>query len=198
MVVLDRVTPESWGTLVGHARRASVVLSDDMAGAPLFREIYGNPGEALHLDGPARYFVVSGCVQVVPLDPSARDFILQFGIPTWWVADERAVLARTRPQWGVVALRPSRVLALTPEAQEEGLVRWPEFGRYLLWVYEHSFAAWQRRVWLAETQTAQARYDLLVETQPDFVQLVPQHRLAAYLGVSPEHLSRIRRRRVRT
>jgi CRP-like cAMP-binding protein len=38
------------------------------------------------------------------------------------------------------------------------------------------------------------QYLSLVQEQPDIVQRVPQYYIASYLGVSPEHLSRIRKK----
>ena len=38
------------------------------------------------------------------------------------------------------------------------------------------------------------RYLRLLETRPELIQIAPQHQIASYLGVSPESLSRIKRR----
>ena len=42
--------------------------------------------------------------------------------------------------------------------------------------------------------TPENRYLNLLQTRPDLLQRVPQHQLASYLGVTPESLSRIRKR----
>lgn len=43
------------------------------------------------------------------------------------------------------------------------------------------------------TMTAEERYDKLIETRPDIVKLIPIYRVAKYLGIHPDSLSRIRR-----
>ena len=43
------------------------------------------------------------------------------------------------------------------------------------------------------TQTAEERYEKLIETRPDIVRLIPIYRIAKYLGIHPDSLSRIRR-----
>ena len=42
--------------------------------------------------------------------------------------------------------------------------------------------------------TPEERYMIILNTQPDIIQRVPQYMIASYVGVSPEHLSRIRKK----
>jgi CRP-like cAMP-binding protein len=44
------------------------------------------------------------------------------------------------------------------------------------------------------TKSAQERYDDLLSTRPELIQLVPVHKIAKYLGIHPESLSRVRKR----
>jgi CRP-like cAMP-binding protein len=44
------------------------------------------------------------------------------------------------------------------------------------------------------TSSPEERYQNLLNTRPDLLNRVPQHQLASYLGVTPESLSRIRKR----
>lgn len=44
------------------------------------------------------------------------------------------------------------------------------------------------------TSTPEERYTHLLETQPSLLLRVPQHQIASYLGITPESLSRIKKR----
>lgn len=44
------------------------------------------------------------------------------------------------------------------------------------------------------TKSPEERYKHLVDTKPDLIQRVPQHQIASYLGITPESLSRIKKR----
>lgn len=59
---------------------------------------------------------------------------------------------------------------------------------------EASFVAKQAQQIAFMTQTATQRYEDLLRTQPQLVQRVPLKYLASYLGITPQSLSRIRRK----
>ncbi|HZI52718.1 MAG TPA: Crp/Fnr family transcriptional regulator, partial [Chitinophagaceae bacterium] len=59
---------------------------------------------------------------------------------------------------------------------------------------ERRSAAKDKRIVHSLTATAEERYSDFLETYPNIVQRVPQHMLASYLGITPETLSRIRRK----
>ncbi|RMG73603.1 MAG: Crp/Fnr family transcriptional regulator [Bacteroidetes bacterium] len=56
------------------------------------------------------------------------------------------------------------------------------------------FGEMQREMSAFMTASPRDRYLRLLETRPELLQRVPQHQLASFLGVTPESLSRIRRR----
>jgi len=43
------------------------------------------------------------------------------------------------------------------------------------------------------TKSAQERYDELLSKRPDLIRLVPVNKIAKYLGIHPESLSRLRK-----
>ena len=59
---------------------------------------------------------------------------------------------------------------------------------------ESDFGEHQERMASLLTRTPEQRYLDLMEQRPDLLQRVPQYLLASYLGVTPESLSRIRKR----
>lgn len=46
------------------------------------------------------------------------------------------------------------------------------------------------------TSNPEERYKTLLETKPELFQRVPQHQIASYIGITPESLSRIRKRMI--
>ena len=65
------------------------------------------------------------------------------------------------------------------------------FGRTIA---EYLICCYEERVFSFLTQSPEERYAALLAEQPTFLQRVPQHYLANYLGITPVSLSRIRKR----
>jgi hypothetical protein len=70
----------------------------------------------------------------------------------------------------------------------------PKFERVFRMMSQRALVAMQRRVMGMMRETADVRYTDFKRRYPDLEQRVPQHQIAAYLGISPEFLSRIRHR----
>lgn len=54
----------------------------------------------------------------------------------------------------------------------------------------------QNRIIMLMSASGIERYEHFVETYPDIVQRVPQKMIASYLGITPEALSTVRRKRL--
>jgi CRP-like cAMP-binding protein len=69
-------------------------------------------------------------------------------------------------------------------------IHWQEIGRKLA---EIEFVNLQKRMISFQKLTGKQRYEELFEHHQNYLQLIPLQYLASYLGVTPRHLSRIRK-----
>jgi CRP-like cAMP-binding protein len=67
---------------------------------------------------------------------------------------------------------------------------WQKIGRLLT---EFQYIALEKRLVSFQKQSAKQRYEDLVEHYPNYISQIPLQYLASYLGITPRHLSRIRR-----
>ena len=44
------------------------------------------------------------------------------------------------------------------------------------------------------TLTPEERYQLIINNEPYIIQRIPQYMIASYIGITPEHLSRLRKK----
>jgi CRP-like cAMP-binding protein len=57
-----------------------------------------------------------------------------------------------------------------------------------------AYLAMQKRITSIISLSLEDRYVYLTKLYPDIVQRVPQHMIASYMGLTPETLSRIRKK----
>lgn len=72
--------------------------------------------------------------------------------------------------------------------------RYPKFESLTLIFMGHDYGETKDSFAKFKTSSPEDRYLHLLKTRADLIQRVPQHHIASYIGVTPESLSRIRKR----
>jgi CRP-like cAMP-binding protein len=88
----------------------------------------------------------------------------------------------------------SELLLLDPASHETLIEKVPGYADAFRRGLQKHAAARDERIVSSLSATAQERYMAFLETYPSIATRVPQRMLASYLGVSPETISRIRRK----
>lgn len=143
----------------------------------------------------AENFVVNGCLRSFYVDEKGEEYISQFAIEDWWITDLNSFLTQTPANYYVEALENSEVLQISYEAYHELLSRIPKFDRFFRIIIQKAYVATQQRIISTMSKTSEERYLEFVAHYPNIEQRVPQYMVAAYLGFTPEFLSKIRSRR---
>lgn len=167
-----------------HALKASVPVKTFKKGTILLRE-----GEISN----ESYFNIKGCV---------RNYVLVEG-------EEKTTFFYTENQF-ITSLKSFTkrqiaghyfecvedcVLALFSfETEQELLRRFPKFEHLSRILLEEELSVYQEMLTSYITTSPEHRYKNLLKTRPDLINRIPQYHLATYLGVTPESLSRIRKR----
>jgi CRP-like cAMP-binding protein len=140
-------------------------------------------------------FVVRGCLRTFALDPDGTESIIYFSAERSWVGDIRSARTRVPTIYYVDAIEPAELLTIAVSDFDRLLERLPDVARGYQLGLERASAARERRIALSLHSTAEERYAEFVERYPAFASRIPQRMLASYLGMTPETLSRVRRRR---
>jgi CRP-like cAMP-binding protein len=93
------------------------------------------------------------------------------------------------------ALTPCVVWWIDRDALGDLEARHPSIAMLQRRFAEALYLAKERREIEIATLDASARYDALVHAHPELDQAIPLYEIAAYLGITPTQLSRIRRRK---
>ncbi len=138
------------------------------------------------------YFVVKGCIRCYYL-LEGDEKTTAFYTESESFAPLCAVTGAPSTHY-VGCVEDSILLVSDPGMEQQMFARFPRFETLCRVMVEKLLANQQASFDLFKISSPQQRYQHLLQTRPDLVQRVPQYQLASFLGVTPESLSRIRKR----
>lgn len=139
-------------------------------------------------------FVVRGCMRLYKVGNDGVYHILQFATENHWISDLASFHKMTKSTFDIDALEDTVVLRISHSDLIDLYIKSPKFDRIFRVLLENHFMLQQERMGQLFSSTAEERYQLFLETYPHLQNRLSQVQIAAYLGVTPEFLSRIRNR----
>ena len=139
-------------------------------------------------------FVVKGALREYTVDDKGVEHIVQFALEGWLISDLYSFLTGSPATYHIDALEESIVILISKEAEQAILQQVPKFESYTRMQITGAYLAMQKRVNALISQTVEERYLGFMNLYPNIVQRVPQHMIASYMGLSPETLSRVRKK----
>lgn len=137
-------------------------------------------------------FVTNGCLRGYTVDGNGFEHILQFAPADWWIADMYSLITQAPGQLNIDALEDTEVLLLPKVMQEELFATIPKFERFFRIITEKSLVTNRQRILDGMSLTAAQRYAQFCQRYPSLIHTLPQKQVAAYIGVTPEFLSKLR------
>ncbi len=139
-------------------------------------------------------FVEKGALRSYTIDEKGAEHIIQFALEGWTISDLYSFLTGEPATYNIDALEDAELVLTNKPAHEELLKRLPKYETYIRLQLTGAYIAMQRRLTSIISLPLDERYASFTELYPDIVQRVPQHMIASYMGLTPETLSRVRRR----
>lgn len=118
-----------------------------------------------------------------------------FGIEDWWVGDLYSFLTQTPATYFIEALENTTVLQIAKADLEKLYERVPKFERFFRIILQNAFIAQQQRINQTLSLKAEEKYDHFLKKYPQLEQRLSQKHIASYLGITPEFLSMLRRKK---
>jgi CRP-like cAMP-binding protein/ubiquinone/menaquinone biosynthesis C-methylase UbiE len=116
-----------------------------------------------------------------------------FYLPGQMVFEVSSFFNRTRSKEGIQALTDCEGWFLSYEALNDLFHRFPEFREFGRSMLVKGFADLKIRMLSMITETAEGRYEQLLQEQPEIFQHASLKNIASYLGITDTSLSRIRK-----
>ncbi|GAB4043803.1 Crp/Fnr family transcriptional regulator [Spirosoma litoris] len=139
-------------------------------------------------------FIVNGAGRMYTIKENSQESIIRLAIESWWLGDYESYNLQTPSLYYIDMTEDSNVLLVTNEGLQELLNVVPAIDRMIREIDRKGTIATQKRLQSSISLDAEERYELLARTYPEFIRRFPQSMIASYLGISPETLSRIRKK----
>ncbi|CAN5479862.1 Crp/Fnr family transcriptional regulator [soil metagenome] len=147
-------------------------------------------GEVCKFEG----FVNKGTFRVYHIDKNGAEQILYFAIENWWITDIDSFTNERPSQLFIEALEDSEVLLISKKDKEFAYANLPKIEKLFRIMTQKTHVALQRRMIDNLSKAADIRYTDFIEKYPQLLQRLTNLQIAAYLGISHEFLSKIRKK----
>lgn len=137
-------------------------------------------------------FVISGCLRSYSIDKNGFEHILQFAPQGWWITDMYSFISQKEGYLNIDALEDTEVFLLSRQNQLNLFEEIPKLEHYFRTLTEKALVSSQQRLMENLSLTAKQRYQNFCKTYPTLINVLPQKQIAAYIGVTPEFLSKMR------
>lgn len=139
-------------------------------------------------------FVIKGCFKMYGVDDKGFSHNIQFAAEDNWIADIGSFYTQTASKLNIEALEDSEIYQINQPDLYWLFVEINKVNRMFKVISENNFVEIQNRVLQNFSSTAEQRYLSFLEQYPQLSNRLPNTQIASYLGITPEFLSKIRKR----
>ena len=143
-------------------------------------------------------YLIKGCARVYYIDENGFEVDFLFAVEDWWISDLASFSQQQPAKLFIETIEDSELLLIDYKSKEALFKKVPKFERLFRLMIQKAYETMMDRLIANISKPAPQRYQDFVKKYPTIPQRVPQHLIAAYLGVSPEFLSKIRTRLSKT
>ncbi|GAB3281122.1 Crp/Fnr family transcriptional regulator [Larkinella harenae] len=139
-------------------------------------------------------FVLKGCLRQYHTTSEGNERNIFFAEEGWWCGEMESFINRIPSTMSMQALEDCHLLYLNREKWEYATRTIPDYALYQI-INRGRTVAWLKNMLSnMATETPDEKYRRILKESPHWINRLPQYHIASYLGVTPETLSRIRKR----
>jgi CRP-like cAMP-binding protein len=141
-------------------------------------------------------YVVKGCLKIFYIDNTGIEHILKFAIEDWWAYYLQSFTTQTPAFYSIQVIQDADVFQINMTNHNllhERILKFEKFSRIMV---QNAYVLLQNRMAQNLSATAEEKYNHFKEKYPGLELRIPQKEIATYLGITPEFLSMLRKRRM--
>ena len=138
-------------------------------------------------------FVVSGKLRNFYIDDSGNEVTCFFVTADNFVSAFTSFLTNTPTHENISALEDTVLRVISKKDLEELCVLIPKLQIFRRVIAENLFITMEKRIVMLQSQSAYERYEKMIKENPEILLSVPLQYTASFLGITPQHLSRLRK-----
>jgi signal-transduction protein with cAMP-binding, CBS, and nucleotidyltransferase domain len=142
---------------------------------------------------PDIYFIERGLIRVLIIDNDGAEHTVHFALENQFISDYSNFILKKPSFYSLQAIEDTEVIVLPRSAIEWGYKNLKEGQKLGRLIAEYYFIYQDHRIRNLYARTPKERYDSIEEVFPNIHNRVPQHMIASYLGITPVHLSRLKK-----
>lgn len=137
------------------------------------------------------YFITKGCLKVYTLDEDGAPHISMFAVEDYWTGDMASFMTKQPTPYFIRATEHSELLGISSVNYDLLFQEIPKFERFYRMLYQKSLISYIQRSNHGISLNAEERYIAFKKKYPKIVNRITQKDLAAYIGITPEFMSKI-------
>lgn len=139
------------------------------------------------------FFITKGFIRVLVTDNEGIEHTTYFAAENQFIADYSNFIQKQPSFYTLQAVEETQVIILPRPVIEWGYKNLTEGQKLGRLIAEFYFIYQDERTKNMYVRTPKQRYDSITEVFPNIHNRVPQHMIASYLGITPIHLSRLKK-----
>ena len=138
-------------------------------------------------------FINKGLIRVLITDNFGTEHTIHFALENQFIADYSNFIRKQPSIYTLQTLEETEVVILPRSAIDWGYHHLKEGQKMGRLIAEFYFIYQDDRIKNLYARTPKQRYDNITDIFPNIHNRVPQHMIASYLGITPVHLSRLKK-----